>query len=113
MKLHKDLVGAIATPLVLGIIAEQDSYGLAIQARLNELAPLQNSWSWGLLYPLLARLERQGAVESYFRPFDEGRARNRKWYRITDTGRTVLAERRQQWDTLTCILNTFWEPTNG
>ena len=38
MDLGKDLVAASATPLVLAILAEGDSYGYAIIRRVNELS---------------------------------------------------------------------------
>ena len=38
MHIDKDLVAASATPLVLGILAEGESYGYAILKRVNELS---------------------------------------------------------------------------
>ena len=38
MRIDKDLVAASATPLVLGILAEGESYGYAILKRVNELS---------------------------------------------------------------------------
>lgn len=38
MDVSKDLVAACATPLVLGILAEGDSYGYAIIKRVTELS---------------------------------------------------------------------------
>ena len=64
MHITKDLVAASATPLVLGILAEGESYGYAILKQVNELSGGQLEWTDGLLYPLLHRLERLGHVES-------------------------------------------------
>ena len=64
MKVAKDLVAASATPMVLGILAEGESYGYAILRRINELSGGELDWTEGLLYPLLHRLERLGYVES-------------------------------------------------
>ena len=38
MGMNKDLVAASATPLVLAILSEGDSYGYAIIKRVNELS---------------------------------------------------------------------------
>ncbi|MDX5318237.1 MAG: PadR family transcriptional regulator, partial [Actinomycetes bacterium] len=38
MFIGKDLVAASATPIVLGILAEGESYGYAILKRVNELS---------------------------------------------------------------------------
>ena len=64
MHIAKDLVAASATPLVLGILDEGESYGYAILKQVNELSGGQLEWTDGLLYPLLHRLERLGHVES-------------------------------------------------
>src|SRR5690606_36404429 len=77
----KDLVAASATPLVLGILATEDSYGYAILKQVDALSGGQLEWTDGLLYPLLHRLERLGHVESYWRMPPGGR--RRKYYRIT------------------------------
>ena len=61
MDMSKDLVAASATPLVLAILADGDSYGYAIirGGRVVRRAP---AWTDGMLYPVLHRLERQGSV---------------------------------------------------
>ena len=62
MDMGKDLVAASATPLVLAILAEGDSYGYAIIKRVAELSGGHLQWTDGMLYPVLHRLERQGYV---------------------------------------------------
>ncbi|MSV28852.1 MAG: PadR family transcriptional regulator, partial [Bryobacterales bacterium] len=60
MDMSKDLVAASATPLVLAILAQGDSYGYAIIKRVGELSGGHLQWTDGMLYPVLHRLERQG-----------------------------------------------------
>ena len=57
MELYKDLVAASATPLVLSILKEGDSYGYAIIKRVKELSEREMNWTDGMLYPVLHRLE--------------------------------------------------------
>ena len=57
MRIDKDLVAASATPLVLAILAEGESYGYAILKRVRELSGGELEWTDGMLYPLLHRLE--------------------------------------------------------
>src|SRR6266516_4541859 len=59
MDVSKDLVAASATPLVLAILAEGDSYGYAIIKRVAELSGGHLQWTDGMLYPVLHRLEDQ------------------------------------------------------
>ena len=73
MHIDKDLVAASATPLVLGILAEGESYGYAILKRVNELSGGRITWTDGMLYPLLHRLERLGLVQAHWRLADNGR----------------------------------------
>lgn len=105
MKVTKDLVAASATPMVLGILAEADSYGYAILRRINELSDGELDWTEGLLYPLLHRLERLGFVEASWQSVA---GRRRKYYRITKSGRTELTEQRRQWDTVVDALKELW-----
>lgn len=106
MKVAKDLVAASATPMVLGILAEGESYGYAILRRINELSGGELDWTEGLLYPLLHRLERLGHVKSAWQSV--AGERRRKYYRITGTGRAELAEQRRQWDTVVDALKEVW-----
>jgi PadR family transcriptional regulator, regulatory protein PadR len=102
----KDLVAASATPMVLGILAEQESYGYAILKRINELSDGELDWTEGLLYPLLHRLERLGYVESTWQSVTG--ERRRKYYRITSAGLDELAEQRRQWNTVVDALKEIW-----
>ncbi len=111
MKLGKDLVAASATPMVLGILAEGESYGYAILKRVNELSGGQLDWTEGLLYPLLHRLERLGHVASSWEAATG--ERRRKYYRITDSGRTELTEQRRQWETIVGTLTQVWLGPGG
>jgi len=64
MDIGKDLVAATATPLVLAILAEGESYGYAIIKRVAELSGGELQWTDGMLYPVLHRLERDALVKS-------------------------------------------------
>ena len=87
MRIGKDLVAAAATPMVLGILSEGESYGYAILQRVSELSDGELEWSDGMLYPLLHRLERLGHVESAWHASPSGRPR--KHYRLSATGRAL------------------------
>ncbi|GIJ44281.1 putative DNA-binding protein YwzG [Virgisporangium aliadipatigenens] len=109
MYITKDLVAASATPLVLGILADGESYGYAILKQVNELSGGNLEWTDGLLYPLLHRLERLGHVESDWQSPEGGR--RRKYYRITAQGRAELAEQRRQWAAVVDALHGVWSRT--
>jgi DNA-binding PadR family transcriptional regulator len=106
MAMNKDLVAASATPLVLAILAEGDSYGYAIIKRVTELSGGHLQWTDGMLYPVLHRLERQGHVAANWSASETGR--KRKYYRITDEGRTQLAVQQKQWQAVDDTLRGIW-----
>ena len=109
MHIDKHLVAASATPLVLAILAEGESYGYAILKRVRALSGGELEWTDGMLYPLLHRLRRLGYVTTEWRP--EGR--RRKYYAITDEGRAALADQQRQWVTVTRALNDVWPGSGG
>src|SRR5665811_772633 len=73
--IDKDLVAASATPLVLSILTEGESYGYAILKRVRDLSGGELSWTDGMLYPLLHRLHRLGYVTTEWRTPPQGRHR--------------------------------------
>jgi PadR family transcriptional regulator, regulatory protein PadR len=111
MHIDKDLVAASATPLVLAILVDGESYGYAILKRVRELSAGELEWTDGMLYPLLHRLHRLGHVTTEWRTPPEGR--RRRYYAITDDGRAALAEHRRQWVAVTRALNDVWPGSGG
>jgi DNA-binding PadR family transcriptional regulator len=106
MELGKDLVAASATPLVLAILAEGDSYGYAIIKRVAELSGGHLQWTDGMLYPVLHRLERQDLVAAQWSVSESGR--RRKYYRITKEGQAQLAAQKEQWQVVDNTLRGIW-----
>ena len=106
MEFNKDLIAASSTPIVLAILAEEDSYGYAILRRVRELSGGRMEWTDGMLYPILHRLERLGHIEARWQVADSGR--RRKYYRITPGGRARLAEDREQWQAVDATLRGIW-----
>ena len=106
MDIGKDLVAASATPLILAILAEADTYGYAILKRVDELSGGRLQWTDGMLYPVLHRLERHGHIEGRWGASESGR--RRKYYRITEQGLAELTEQRKQWQTVDAALRNIW-----
>jgi DNA-binding PadR family transcriptional regulator len=109
--IDKDLVAASATPLVLAMLAEGESYGYAILKRVRQVSDGELEWTDGMLYPLLHRLRRLGYVTTEWRTPPEGR--RRKYYAITDEGRAALAEHQRQWMTVARALGGVWKGSGG
>ena len=106
MEINKDLIAASSTPIVLAILAEEDSYGYKIIKRVREVSGGRMEWTDGMLYPVLHRLERLGHIEARWEVAKSGR--RRKYYRITTRGRAQLAEERRQWQAVDATLRGIW-----
>ncbi len=106
MNIDKDLVAASATPLVLAILSEGESYGYAIIKRVAELSRGEMEWTDGMLYPLLHRLERNGLVRAFWGRSEAGR--RRKYYRLTPAGAEHLDRQRRQWQMVHRTMRGIW-----
>jgi PadR family transcriptional regulator PadR len=95
--------------LVLAVLlsTEKPEYGYSLVGLLQEsgIDVEQNT-----LYPLLRRLEQQGLMESIW---DTGESRPRKYYRVTDYGRTVASELSGQWAVLVESMNRLINKDQG
>jgi len=104
MDIGKDLVAASATPLVLAILAEGESYGYAIIKRVAELSGGELQWTDGMLYPVLHRLERDALVKASWGESESGR--RRKYYKLTKAGAEELAAQKLQWQVVNKALRS-------
>jgi DNA-binding PadR family transcriptional regulator len=107
MAISKDLVAASATPLVLSILAQGESYGYEIIKRVREISGGKMNWTDGMLYPVLHRLENQGLIHSRWRISENGR--RRKYYRIEKKGARILENQKKEWMSVVSTLNKIWE----
>jgi DNA-binding PadR family transcriptional regulator len=106
IEINKDLIAASSTPIVLAILADEDSYGYAILQRVRDLSGGRMEWTDGMLYPVLHRLERLGLVEARWEVARSGR--RRKYYGITPRGRVQLDEEHRQWQAVDETLRGIW-----
>jgi PadR family transcriptional regulator PadR len=102
VEIAKDLVAASATPIVLAILSASENYGYAIIQRVREVSNNRLTWTDGMLYPVLHRLEAAGFVNSEWRRAESGR--RRKYYRLTTNGAEELARLREQWEVVQVAL---------
>ncbi len=85
----KNYQGAAGPLLVLALLAQEDLYGYEIIRRLEQRSEQAFRYQEGTLYPVLHRLEKEGAVKSYEKTAPTGRVR--KYYALTPKGRRQLA----------------------
>lgn len=95
------LLKGVLTLVLLRLLAEGESYGYALVGRVHELG--LPDVPDGSIYPALGRLEKDGHVSSRLVPSSEGPAR--KYYRLSRSGRAVLAQRQQSWNDLVALVD--------
>ena len=84
--------------LVLSVIAEGDAYGYQISQIIKRASNTKDS----TLYPILKRLQENGYVETYDRQYQ---GRNRKYYKITPSGRQRQEELLNEWENYKFIID--------
>ena len=104
--ISKDLVAASSKPLILSILSTGENYGNAIIKEVHRLSNGEMTWTDGMLYPVLRRLESQKLVRSKWMISENGR--KRKYYSLTTKGRKALNAERQQWLTVHSALSKIW-----
>ena len=83
--------GNILDFLVLAILKNGDTYGYILTRNAKELMEISDS----TLYPVLRRLQKDGALTTYDQAFD---GRNRRYYSITEKGKQILENYRIEWE---------------
>ncbi|MGH7636108.1 MAG: PadR family transcriptional regulator [Gemmatimonadaceae bacterium] len=78
---------------ILNVIARERMYGYDIVRALSEAGTLDAAE--GTVYPLLARLRREGIIEGTIEESDRGPAR--KYYRLTARGSSTLRRMNALW----------------
>lgn len=81
--------------VVLSALQDGELHGYGIAQRVRDQSEELVRLSEGMLYPLLHELERDGLVQSRWERPDAGR--DRKYYRLTESGRRELTDGRQRW----------------
>src|ERR671915_2280807 len=81
--------------LILALVDEQALHGYDIARRIEERSDGTLRFTLASLYATLYRLEERGLIKG--RWVEKAGQRRRRYYRITDSGRAVLATQREDW----------------
>lgn len=74
---------------ILGELMRCSMHGYLFHTILNQVMGPIRKISWGVLYPLIRRLEEEGLIEQVHDDMpNEGRGKKKKTYQITEAGRT-------------------------
>ena len=99
MQLQQQIRKGSTPVLILSLLVEQPMYGYHMAQELGRRSEGYFEMKEGLLYPALHQMERDELLSSEWRT--AAGARRRKYYAITEKGRTVLANSVAEWTTFT------------
>lgn len=86
---------------VLVLLDRKDRYGYELVQKISDRIEI----SEGSVYPLLRRLTKEGYFTTYLRESTEGPSR--KYYKLTDLGRTYLHKLLKEWHEFTNGVNNL------
>jgi PadR family transcriptional regulator, regulatory protein PadR len=106
-KFQKELNAGLIALVLLSVLdrSEGDLYGYQIAKQLQSAAPDANVVKQGALYPVLRNMSAAGLLASRVVPSYAGPPR--RYYRITDHGRTVLAAWLSSWQQTRAFVDLF------
>ena len=81
---------ALLDAMVLSLVSREETYGYKITQDMQIAAKVSES----TLYPVLRRLQKNGALETFDRAY---MGRNRRYYKITALGEAMLSQYRVDW----------------
>ncbi len=103
MKIEKSLLSGSTPMLVLSLLRSGDKYGYEMVEELARRSDDTFQLKEGTLYPLLHSLEKEKLVSSYSKTAPSGR--ERKYYRLTDSGRRQLEVKEKEWHLFSSSVN--------
>ena len=108
MAQRPELMKGNSESLLLYLVGQQPMYGYQIIKELEKRSHGYFRFREGTLYPALHRLEKTGLIIGKWQMLPSGR--QRRYYYITDKGRSVLAEKMNQWRDFLTAMNLIIQP---
>ncbi len=89
----------------LDVLGPLHGYGIA--RRIEQISGDLLSVNQGTLYPLMLRLEQEGAIASEWGPSESNR--RARFYSLTRVGRKLLEAEKRDWEQTAAIIARFLE----
>ena len=81
--------------MILAVLEARARHGYEIAKLIDDRSDGVLRFHVGSLYPMLYRMERRGWIEGKW--IERSGQRRRRYYKLTTSGRRVLAEQRTSW----------------
>ena len=102
-KISSDLLRGHTDTIILKLLMDGDKYGYEISKLIQTNSCGEYELKEATMYSSLKRLEGDGNITSYWG--DETQGGRRKYYRITEKGKQVYSENKNNWEYAKRILD--------
>lgn len=103
MSMTSDMLRGHTETIILSHLLEQDSYGYQINKDILEKTNNLYELKEATLYSAFRRLEQEGLISSYWG--NEGSGARRRYYSITDNGKTAYQRQKKEWEVTKSIID--------
>jgi PadR family transcriptional regulator PadR len=100
MKMAIQAAGELLDGCILSVLTKEDAYGYKLTQNLKEALEVSES----TLYPIMRRLQKEECLTAYDEPHS---GRNRRYYKITESGHQKLREIMSNWTDFKSKINIF------
>lgn len=95
MAIGADLIRGCTDTILLRFLSEGDTYGYAVNRRIQKLSEGKYTLNEATLYTAFRRMEKAGWIRSYWGDGNSGA--RRRYYAITEAGRQAYADNLAEW----------------
>jgi PadR family transcriptional regulator PadR len=108
MKQKKDVQhGTLALMVLKTLEVLGPLHGYGVARRIEQISGDRLFVNQGTLYPVLLRLEQEGAMASEWGPSENNR--RARFYRLTRSGQKLLEAEKRDWERTAAIIARFFE----
>ncbi|MEG1613341.1 MAG: helix-turn-helix transcriptional regulator [Clostridia bacterium] len=103
--INSDLIRGNVTTIILKALWSEDRYGYDILREIEVKSQGQYKLKQPTLYSCLKRLEKQGLISSYWGEESDTEGGRRRYYSLTEAGRSLLTKMQSEYEYSRTILN--------
>ena len=104
-KISSDLLRGHTDTIILKLLMDGDKYGYEISKLIQTNSCNEYELKEATMYSSLKRLEADGNITSYWG--DETQGGRRRYYRITERGRQLYSENKNNWEYAKRVLDNL------
>jgi DNA-binding PadR family transcriptional regulator len=105
MSITSDVIRGHTEPIILAHLLDSDSYGYQINKEIMEKTNNLYELKEATLYTAFRRLEQANLITSYWGDQEVGA--RRRYYSITDKGREVYKEYKNDWENAKALIDSL------